>query len=771
LKLEDTATVELITTASARQLGITFDQALQSAAVEVIAAGNQRIAAIEPIPNMSFLNELARVQQVIRSETVADLADAAAGTLTLNELIAQNTGQALEGLIVKAAAGNLIAPRITIRNATILEGNEGTSSLAFEVCLAEPSVLTVAVDYATIDGSATTADNDYLSATGKLVFEPGETIKLITVDVTGDSAGEADEGLAVQLSNPLNALIDVSDAYGTILNDDPIPPVATDDLAMTMEDEAIAIEVLANDADPDGNLVPSTLMIGSGPQNGVLSVDASSGLVVYTPASDYWGIDSFTYTIQDDDGILSNEAVVTVTVNPVNDAPVLCGIDDKTIAEGSLLSFMVDAYDPDLPFDTLTFTLDEAPEGATIDPTTGFFSWTPGDGPAFKNITVRVTDAGDLSSVEAFTVVVENVAPVITQLVSSAPEVGDAKPGDTVSISGIFTDPGILDTHSALIDWGDGTVTAALINETSQSFSGTHAYSTGGIFEILVKLSDDDLGNGEQGTTARVTGARVKDGELQIVGTRESDHITINEAARNFFRSHRFGPRRDRAGADPRESVLLVHADFLSDHRNFVTFNAGNVESMKILLGDGEDHAHIAGNIALPVFIDGGAGNDHLIAGRGPTTLIGGDGNDKLIGGKGDDLLKGDIGNDLLIGGPGNDLLYGGDGNDRLVGGSGDDILEGESGNDVLIGGSGNDQLSGGSGKDKLIDWAWREGDCSCWDTRSPHSKIEACSSWVKSFVDDIKTQGNKHDPNAKIQVLLAPASPAEKSNDKGSKK
>jgi Ca2+-binding RTX toxin-like protein len=388
-----------------------------------------------------------------------------------------------------------------------------------------------------------------------------------------------------------------------------------------------------------------------------------------------------------------------------------------------------------------------------------------------ETVTVRVTDNGGLSATERFAIVVENVAPNITSLVSSAPEVGDAKPGDTVSISGIFTDPGILDTHSALIDWGDGTVTAALVNETSRAFSGTHVYSTGGIFEIVVKLSDDDQGTAEQNTAALITGARVKGGELQVVGTKGDDDLNINESARNFFRSHRFGLRRDRGGVDQRETMLLVHADFLSDHRNFATFNASNVESIRILLGDGNDQAHIAGNIALPVFIDGGGGNDHLIAGRGPATIVGDDGNDKLIGGKGDDLLKGGAGNDLLIGGPGNDQLYGGDGNDKVVGGPGDDVLEGESGNDFLIGGSGNDQLSGGTGKDKLIDWSWGEGDYRCWDARSLSSKIEACSSWVKSFVDDITTQGNKHDPNGKIQVVLPPADSANKDNSKASKK
>jgi len=266
----------------------------------------------------------------------------------------------------------------------------------------------------------------------------------------------------------------------------------------------------------------------------------------------------------------------------------------------------------------------------------------------------------------------------------------------------------------------------------------------------VVELSDDDLGTTEQKTTALVTGARVKDGELQIVGTKGNDDVSINEVGKNLYK---------------------VHADFLPGCRNFVTFNARDVESIKILLGDGNDHAHMAGNIAVPALIDGGAGNDHLIAGGGPATLLGGDGNDKLIGGKGDDVLKGGAGNDLLIGGPGNDKLYGGAGNDKLVGGSGDDILEGEGGDDVLIGGMGKDQLWGGAGNDKLIDWSWKEGDYSFWGRSSLSSKISACSSWVKSFVDDIKTLGNKHDPNSKIQVVLSPVDSTNKGNGKALKR
>ncbi len=91
------------------------------------------------------------------------------------------------------------------------------------------------------------------------------------------------------------------------------------------------------------------------------------------------------------------------------------------------------------------------------------------------------------------------------------------------------------------------------------------------------------------------------------------------------------------------------------------------------------------------LFIDGGAGNDHL---------VGSDGNDQLLGG---------TGNDLLYGLKGNDLLSGGDGDDRLAGGAGDDILDGDAGNDELHGEAGADTLFGGAGNDLI--WADSQSD------------------------------------------------------------
>ena len=78
-------------------------------------------------------------------------------------------------------------PRISICDASVMEGNSGTTLMTFTVRLSAAYDQAVAVNYATADGSATTADNDYLRNSGTLTFAPGETSQVITVSVNGDT--------------------------------------------------------------------------------------------------------------------------------------------------------------------------------------------------------------------------------------------------------------------------------------------------------------------------------------------------------------------------------------------------------------------------------------------------------------------------------------------------------------------------------------------------------------------------------------------------------
>ena len=75
--------------------------------------------------------------------------------------------------------------------------------------------------FRTVNGTATTGDNDYVARTGTLTFAPGETTKTITIEVKGDGKREADEYFYLDLfGNSSNALFTRNRGIGTILNDD-----------------------------------------------------------------------------------------------------------------------------------------------------------------------------------------------------------------------------------------------------------------------------------------------------------------------------------------------------------------------------------------------------------------------------------------------------------------------------------------------------------------------------------------------------------------------
>jgi Ca2+-binding RTX toxin-like protein len=392
-------------------------------------------------------------------------------------------------------------------------------------------------------------------------------------------------------------------------------------------------------------------------------------------------------TLTDDDlGTYSTATTTTIT----NVAPVIDSLSATSVDENGVVH-LTGTYGDVGTQDTHTLTIDwgegvpetVAVSGGVFDIAHQYLDDNP-TGTASDvyaiNVTLRDDDTGE--DTQTATVTVSNVAPAITALVSSAPTVGDAREGEEIIISGAFTDPGTLDTHIATIDWDDGTVDTIPLPLGDRDFSFGHTYTYGGVYDITFTLVDDDTGSADGATTAFVTGAGINDGVLYVVGTKGGDSVHINRWWKDHYK---------------------VNANFLTDRCHFRTFNGADFSEIEILVGDGHDHAHIAGNIDTPVFMNGGDGNDYLIAGRGPTTLLGGAGNDKLIGGRADDVLRGGSGNDYLNGGSGDDQLFGGSGDDKLIGGSGHDLLRGGTGNDYLDGGSGDDFLYGGSGDDKLI--------------------------------------------------------------------
>jgi hypothetical protein len=123
-----------------------------------------------------------------------------------------------------------IGPKLVVGDASVLEGNSGTSPLTFTVAMVPVSGSDVTVDYATSDGTAT-AGSDYAAASGTLTIPAGQASGSIAVGITGDKTYEPNENFTLTLSNPVGATIVTSAAVGTIINDDKIPTALTTKLA------------------------------------------------------------------------------------------------------------------------------------------------------------------------------------------------------------------------------------------------------------------------------------------------------------------------------------------------------------------------------------------------------------------------------------------------------------------------------------------------------------------------------------------------------------
>ncbi|EJG1274485.1 TPA: tandem-95 repeat protein, partial [Vibrio parahaemolyticus] len=181
---------------------------------------------------------------------------------------------------------------------------------------------------------------------GKLVFTPAEnfngeaTITYIVTD--GDLTDEAKVTVTVK---PVND-----------------SPVAVDDTVSTQEDTVVTIDVLTNDTDVDGDKL--SIESASVPKEQG-TVEVVDGKLVFTPAENFNGDAEITYTVTD--GELTDEAKVTVTVNPVNDAPTIKVDAVESITEDAVSTDTVVATltvrDTDTSEDQLTVSLENNSNG------------------------------------------------------------------------------------------------------------------------------------------------------------------------------------------------------------------------------------------------------------------------------------------------------------------------------------------------------------------------------------------------------------------------
>ena len=120
-----------------------------------------------------------------------------------------------------------VLPSLSIADASITEGDEGTKTMEFTLSLDKAPDSEVRVDFATEDMSAN-AGSDYESKNGTIVFNAGETVKKIKITVLSDTYVESDEAFKVLLSNVSGAVLSDGEAIGKIINDDSQNPNIVD---------------------------------------------------------------------------------------------------------------------------------------------------------------------------------------------------------------------------------------------------------------------------------------------------------------------------------------------------------------------------------------------------------------------------------------------------------------------------------------------------------------------------------------------------------------
>jgi len=183
-------------------------------------------AFYEPIgPSRAFIIDGGEMQPL--DELVSNLDLAGFDALITAQAISENghivgwgneNGEKRAFIAVPTIAA---APQLSINDVSQTEGDSGSTIFTFTVTRSGDDSVPLYVDYATFDGTATVADNDYEFAAGTLFFDAGETTQTITIIVYGDTDEESDETFTVQLSDPTNGATIADDlGEGTILDDD-----------------------------------------------------------------------------------------------------------------------------------------------------------------------------------------------------------------------------------------------------------------------------------------------------------------------------------------------------------------------------------------------------------------------------------------------------------------------------------------------------------------------------------------------------------------------
>ena len=397
----------------------------------------------------------------------------------------------LDGQGLGTIANDDPLPSLSINDVAVAEGNSGTVNAVFTVTLSAASGQVVTVNYATADGTATQS-TDYISASGTLLFTPGQTASTFIVPVFGDTVPEANESFVVNLSGATNAVISDNQGQGTITNDDVPVTVSPAPLPGATVAAAFSQTLTAS-----GGTGPYSFAVTAGSLPPGM-VQASGGLLNGTPTGG--GTFNFTITATDSSafpGPYSGSQAYTLTVVPPNitlSSTSLPG-GTRTVAYNA----SVTASGGTMPY-SYAVTAGALPGGLTLG-TNGVITGTPTTVGTF-NFSITATDAstgtGPYTGTRAYSITVADATPVAANS-SSTVAYGSANNTLSLNITGgtptslsIVTPP----THGSAVVTGatlQYTPAAGYAGPDSLAYTASNGTGTSGTATVSITVSSPTI--------------------------------------------------------------------------------------------------------------------------------------------------------------------------------------------------------------------------------------------------------------------------------------
>nr|WP_322743637.1 cadherin domain-containing protein [Microcystis aeruginosa] len=480
--------------------------AIASEAAQVIAAANQKIEDIAAsTPNASLQQEFAQVQKVALGETTNDLQQAGAGTKSITDVVTENTGTALTDQIDNAQVLSQAPTDVSLNTSSIAEnlpvGTEVSTFSTVDPDSSEPFT------YSLIGGTGST-DNSLFQISGNrlltnAIFDyESKNSYSIRVQTSDSNGGVFQKALTINVNdvNENENPTDLSLSNNSVAENSPLNTLIGN----------------FTTTDPDtGNTFTYSLVTGTGDtDNSLFTIDGNQ--LKTNTTLDYESKNSYSIRVKTtDQGGLSYEKQLTVSVSDVNENPTNLNLSNNTVAENSPLNTLIGNFNTTDPDTGNTFSYSLVTGIGSTDNSLFTIDGnqlktnTPLDYETKNNYSIRVktTDQGGLSYEKQLTVSITDVNESPTDVTLSNNTVAENSPLNTLIGNFNTTDPDTGNTFTYSLVTGIGSTDNSLFTiDGNQLKTNTPLnYETKNNYSIRVKTTDQGGLSYEKQLTVNVT--------------------------------------------------------------------------------------------------------------------------------------------------------------------------------------------------------------------------------------------------------------------------